>query len=103
MNTQDGHRIKEAVREFILSSIRVPDLGDDDNLFESGIVNSLFAVQLMTFIERTFGIDVVTEDLDVENFKSLNATTAFVMRKYGGNGRCDPAGPGHVLDARTAD
>ena len=78
---KDG--IKETVKRFILSSIAIADLDDDDNLFESGIVNSLFAVQLMTFIERTFSIEVGTDDLDIENFKSLNATTAFVLKKNG--------------------
>jgi acyl carrier protein len=58
-------------------------LDDDDNLFESGLVNSLFAVQLMTFIEKTFAIEVGMEDLDIENFKSLNAAAAFVVRKNG--------------------
>ena len=43
--------VKETVRRFITSSINVAQLDDDANLFESGIVNSLFAVQLMTFIE----------------------------------------------------
>ena len=27
---------------------------------------------------------IVMDDLDIENFKSLNATAAFVMRKNGG-------------------
>ena len=75
--------IRETVKRFILSSINIPQLDSDDNLFESGIVNSLFAIQLMTFIERTFAIELGTDDLDIENFKSLNATTAFVLRKNG--------------------
>jgi acyl carrier protein len=75
--------VKETVRRFILSSINIADLKDDDNLFESGLVNSLFAVQLMTFIEKNFGIEVGMEDLDIENFKSLNAAAAFVARKNG--------------------
>ena len=75
--------VKETVRRFLLSSINVADLDDDDNLFESGLVNSLFAVQLMTFIEKTFGIEVGMEDLDIENFKSLNAAAEFVVRKNG--------------------
>ena len=83
MSTAEENGIKETVKRFILSSIAIPDLDDDDDLFESGIVNSLFAVQLMTFIEKTFAIEVVMDDLDIENFKSLNATTAFVMRKNG--------------------
>jgi len=73
--------IKETLREFISSSINIEDVCDDENLFETGIVNSLFAVQLMTFIEKTFGIEVGSDDLDIENFKSLNAMTAFVLRK----------------------
>ena len=81
MNALQETDIKEAVRKFIFSSVHLPDLGDDDNLFESGIVNSLFAVQLMTFVEKTFGIEVESEDLDIENFKSLNATAHFVFRK----------------------
>ncbi|HEY0433554.1 MAG TPA: phosphopantetheine-binding protein [Chitinophagaceae bacterium] len=64
-----------------MSSINITEFDDDDNLFESGIVNSLFAVQLMTFIEKAFAIEVEMEDLDIENFKSVSATAAFVARK----------------------
>ena len=81
LNTLDAKGIKETVKRFILSSISIPNWDDDDNLFESGIVNSLFAVQLMTFLEQTFAIEVAMDDLDMENFKSLNATTAFVLQK----------------------
>jgi acyl carrier protein len=83
MNTEEGKGIKETVRGFILRSIALKSLDDDDNLFESGIVNSLFAVQLMTFIEKTFAIEVGMDDLDIENFKSLNAATTFVLKKNG--------------------
>lgn len=81
MSTDSEEAIKESVRRFISLSSNIENLDDDNNLFESGIVNSLFAVQLMAFIEKTFAIDVEMEDLDIENFKSLNATTAFVKRK----------------------
>jgi methoxymalonate biosynthesis acyl carrier protein len=86
MNTEEEKRIKETVKRFIFSSITITDLDDDDNLFEIGVVNSLFAVQLMTFIENTFGIEVTMDDLDIDNFKSLNAATAFVVRKNGRRG-----------------
>ena len=83
VNAGQASGVKETVRRFILSSIKVVDLNDDDDLFESGLVNSLFAVQLMTFIEKTFAIEVGMEDLDIDNFKSLNAAAAFVVRKSG--------------------
>ena len=73
--------IKGTVRDFISNSVNIADVNDDENLFETGIVNSLFAVQVMTFIEKTFRIEVGSEDLDIENFKSLNAMTGFVLRK----------------------
>jgi methoxymalonate biosynthesis acyl carrier protein len=81
MNRTEEIAVKESVRRFILSSIAIPHLKDDDDLFESGIVNSLFAVQLMTYVEKAFSIEVDMEDLDIENFKSLNATTAFILKK----------------------
>ena len=86
MNIEEEKGIKDTVRRFILSSISIAKLNDDDDLFESGIVNSLFAVQLMTYIEKTFAIEVAMDDLDIENFKSLNATTAFVLKKTGRRG-----------------
>ena len=83
MNAAKENGIKDTVKGFLLRSINMPDFGDDDDLFETGIVNSLFAIQLMTFIEKTFAIEVAMDDLDIANFKSLNATTAFVLRKSG--------------------
>lgn len=81
MTTTDSTTVKEEIRNFIGASINIDGFGDDENLFESGIVNSLFTVQLMTFIERHFGIEVESDDLDIENFKSISATAAFVARK----------------------
>ena len=85
MHAEKEKKVRETVTNFLLSSINIANLKHDDNLFESGIVNSLFAVQLVTFLEKTFAIEIGMDDLDIENFKSLNATTAFVMRKNGGH------------------
>jgi methoxymalonate biosynthesis acyl carrier protein len=83
MSVESERKIREIITGFILNSIKLADLGEDDPLFETGIINSLFAVQLMTFIEKTFQIEVGMDDLDIENFKSIKATSAFVMRKNG--------------------
>ena len=81
MSTDEPQQVRDTIRDFILSSINITDLNDESNLFESGIVNSLFAVQLMTFIEKTFAVEVGMDDLEIDNFKSVNATAAFVIRK----------------------
>lgn len=45
------------------------------------MVNSLFAMQLVLFVEKEFGFKVENEDLDYENFKSLDAIHGFIQRK----------------------
>ena len=69
------------VREFLGQFISDTDIDPGVNLFESGLVTSLFAMQLLLYVEAEFGIQVTNEDLDVKNFQSLNAVTDFVMNK----------------------
>jgi methoxymalonate biosynthesis acyl carrier protein len=75
--------IRESVKEFFSKSVNLPTLNEEEDLFDSGIVNSLFYIQLVTFIEKTFDILVTTDDLDMQNFKSVNAVHDFVQRKKG--------------------
>ena len=81
MDTQSIQSTKDTIKNFILESINIPNLQEDDNLFESGIVNSLFAIQLMTFLEKSFNIEVTMDDLSMDNFQSINATSLFVEKK----------------------
>jgi methoxymalonate biosynthesis acyl carrier protein len=76
-------KVKQIISTFIINATNLSNLGEDDHLFETGVLNSLFAVQLMTFIEKAFRIEVGKDDLDIDNFKSIRATTAFVLRKNG--------------------
>ncbi|MFJ7415698.1 phosphopantetheine-binding protein [Streptomyces sp. NPDC098077] len=59
----------------------VQDLKDDDDIFELGFVSSMFAMQLVSFVEHEFGITVENEDLELEYFRSISALDAFVTRK----------------------
>jgi methoxymalonate biosynthesis acyl carrier protein len=55
--------------------------GPDEDYFALGLVNSLLALELVAHVERRFGIEVDVEDLDLDNFRTLNRVTAFVCRK----------------------
>jgi len=57
------------------------EFSDDDNIFRRGFVDSLFAVQLIAYLEREFGIRVSNKDLDINNFHSVNKMVSFVERK----------------------
>jgi methoxymalonate biosynthesis acyl carrier protein len=73
--------VKPAVRAFVGRFFRGHDLADDEDIFASGFVNSMFAMQLVQFVESEFGITVDSEDLDLDNFRSVTAIAALVARK----------------------
>ena len=72
---------KAKIRDFIGRTIRHGGLSDDDDIFGLGFVNSLFATQLVAFVEKEFGITIDNEDLDIDNFKTINALANLVDRK----------------------
>lgn len=78
MQTQDT---LNALRTFVLNGTRLPHLSDDQEIFAAGTVNSLFAMQLVMFVEKHFGIMVEDEDLDMANFSTLQSLSNFVSRK----------------------
>jgi methoxymalonate biosynthesis acyl carrier protein len=75
--------IKQQVREFVSRFVRGHDLGDGEDIFATGFVNSMFAMQLVNFVEQTFGVTVESDDLDIDNFRSIDAIAALVERKQG--------------------
>lgn len=77
--------IRQRIGSYLASCIG-STVGDHDDIFKRGLVNSLFAMQLVVFIEQEFRITVDVEDLDLDNFCSIDAMSAFVTRKLGGNG-----------------
>ena len=72
---------KVKIRTFLARFFRGYDLTDDEDIFAAGFVNSMFAMQLVLFIEQEFGIQVGNEDLDLDNFRTIEAMTHFIGRK----------------------
>lgn len=70
-----------ALRDFLARSFKGHSLADDEDMFALGFVNSLFAMQLVAFIEKEFDIEIANEDLDMDNFRSIRAILDLVGRK----------------------
>jgi acyl carrier protein len=80
--TEDGvEERKVRVREFLGRYVRDREIGDDQDFFALGFVNSLMAMQLIQFLEKEFGISVEDEDLDFDNFRSIDRIDDFLDRK----------------------
>ena len=72
---------KAALAEFIKNEVMKnanANLGDDQDLLSSGILDSLGILQVVAFIDDQFGIQVPDEDVVFENFQSLNALTGYL-------------------------
>lgn len=72
---------KVKIREFLGKFFRNHELKDEEDIFALGFVNSLLAIQLVGFIEKEFGVAVEDEDLDLDNFRSINKIEELVERK----------------------
>jgi acyl carrier protein len=73
-------------RQFLLKNFYVTDastLLDDTSLMDSGIVDSTGMLEIIGFIEETFGVRVADADMVPENLDSIGQVVAFVQRKLG--------------------
>ena len=76
--------IKAEIREFIKANFMVAtEFDGDDSFLQQGIIDSLGVLDLMGFIERTYGFKPETKDIVPENFDTLNQLANFVQRNSG--------------------
>ncbi|MFC8534551.1 acyl carrier protein [Streptomyces sp. NPDC057249] len=78
--TEQTEAIRTQVRAYLTEELATP-VADDLNIFGAGLANSLFTIQLVTYVERAFGVQVGTDELDEVHFCSVDAITAFVAAK----------------------
>ncbi len=73
--------IKTTIKNFFSNFTDDVVFEEDDDYFDLGIVNSLFAMQLVLFVEKNFGIELDGEDLDLKKMNTINAITDLVGKK----------------------
>lgn len=69
------------IREFIRGRYPMAEVGDSDDIFTLGYVNSLFAMELVVFIENRFDIRIPNDELSIDNFRTIKSMTALVERQ----------------------
>lgn len=79
-----GDDVRDALRTFVHTRFpmaRSRGTGDSDSLLDAGIVDSLGILDIVAHLEERFGITVGDEDLNPENFDTVDALAAFVASK----------------------
>ena len=73
---------RQQIRDFLKKmDNRIVDVKDDDSLLTTGIIDSLKMVELLTFIEKSYGITVDDDELSPENFETVNSIIEFLDQK----------------------
>jgi acyl carrier protein len=80
------HDISLAVRQFIGENFLFRDDGgdaitQDASLLDAGIIDSTGVLELVCFLETTFGIEVHDDEMLPENLDSIRAIANYVGRK----------------------
>ena len=52
----------------------------DDDLLNSGLVDSMGVMRLIAFIEEEFNVKIPPQDLVIENFVSVSAMVAYLNK-----------------------
>ena len=64
--------VSERVQRLFLETLNVQVPSDEADLIESGVIDSLALVELLFAIEREFDVSLPLDDLDIDNFRSVN-------------------------------
>lgn len=77
--------MKKAIRQYILENFLFTEdesaLKDSDSFLETGIIDSTGVLEIILFIEETFGIKVDDNEMFPANLDSVDNLSNFVQRK----------------------
>ena len=77
--------MQEKIRKFIVESFLAgvddPEFKNEDSFLETRIIDSIGVLELVQFIEETWGIRVEDADLTPENFDSVELAASYVQMK----------------------
>lgn len=74
----------ETIKSFIQEELLVGreiEVGYDDDLLMSGLVNSLGVMRLVSFTQDTFDVDIPADEITIENFETITAIVNFIKSR----------------------
>lgn len=77
--------IKQQIRIFVVDNFMIGDdpasLSDSDSFTRSHVLDSTGFLELVSFLEKEFGVEVGDNELTPENLDSLDNLARFLSRK----------------------
>jgi acyl carrier protein len=77
--------IKAQVRQYVAANFmmgaNVAELRDDDSFMGQNVIDSAGILELIAYLEQTYGIKVLEDDMIPDNLDSLNGVGRYLQRK----------------------
>lgn len=71
--------IEQGISAFLADRTKTVVPADHD-LFASGLVSSMFAMELIVHLEQAYGVAIVGDNLMLDNFRTIERMVALVTR-----------------------
>jgi acyl carrier protein len=79
--------IKAQVRQFVMDNFLMgaaaDELADDTSFMGGHVIDSVGVLELIAYLEQTFGITVEDHEMVPDNLDSLNGVGSYLQRKLG--------------------
>ena len=72
------NEVKTIIEKFMERYINLNEIDAEADIFGLGVVNSLFVMQLVLFVEQKFSITVDNNDINTDNFNSINSIAKYI-------------------------
>jgi methoxymalonate biosynthesis acyl carrier protein len=77
--------LQSRLEKFFLERLHIEIPSVDTDLLEVGALDSLAFVELLHYVEEEFQITVPLDDLEVDDFRSIEKIAKYVATRNGGN------------------
>lgn len=84
MTTSPPAEYRHALRAVLLELSPGARFEDSDDVFELGVVRSLNLIELITWVEDRYGLEVTQRDVFDGHLRSVDRMVAFLVQRAGG-------------------
>ena len=75
----DGRGLEDQVAGLVLEVLQIDVASRDDDLLASGMLDSLAIVNLIAELEAVLGHELMLDEFDIEDFRTVGRIAAFVQ------------------------
>jgi D-alanine--poly(phosphoribitol) ligase subunit 2 len=77
----DTLALQQQVTALFAEKLNLDVASAETDLIEAGLLDSLALVELLAQLEESFDVSISTDDMELENFRSINSIAMFVMQR----------------------